>query len=244
MVKQSVKIIWALVGLLPVSVVAGSGTGNAKSATSGSPGGQHKVIFRENFDADSLSDQWQLKNPDADSMTLDGGTLVLLSEPGDWQAESVKNLPLYAEGKQLPKNWRAETRFSTEVLSYPGGGHEGSWVGMVLYLDKDNLMEISVTGHCCGDRRSVQFSKLSKGQWLPGYEVQVGGADKQPLSYYLKVEKHGFSYTGAFSEDGKKWIPVGTHKFLARKFTPGLYAVRHSRALETTTSFDWFEISN
>jgi len=240
MIRSTKDIIRTGVLALAVGLLAAGERGHADPGDSAA---QHDLIFREDFNADSLSAHWKLKNPDADAMVLDDGALVLLSEPGDWQQETVKNLALYADAQGLPKNWRAVTRLSTEVLNYPGSGSETSWVGMVLYLDKDNLMDITVTGHCCGDRRSVHFSKMAKGQWLPGYEVQVGGADKQQRTYYLKIEKHGFSYTGSFSEDGKKWIPVGTHKFLGKKFTPGLYAVRHSRALETTTSFDWFEIS-
>jgi len=201
-----------------------------------------RVIFHDDFNGDSLSGRWKLNNPDADAMTLDDGMLYLLSEPGDWKSASIKNKLTYADAHALPRNWNAMVKFSTEVLNYPGSGNETSWVGMVLYLDPDNHMDISIAGHCCGDRRSAHFSKMAKGNSLPGYELKVGGLSKQSLVYYLKLEKRGFSYTAYFSGDGRKWEKIGVHKFLGKNFAPGLFSVRHSRALETTTAFDWFEI--
>jgi len=201
-----------------------------------------RVLFRDDFNGNSLSEKWQLRNPDPDAMTVDGGVLYLLSEPGDWQAENVHNLLTYVDAGSLPRNWNAVTRFSTEVLDYPGGGNEASWVGIVLYLDKDNHLDIPITGHCCSDRRSAHFSKMSKGRAVPGYEIKLGGLIKKPVNYYLKLEKRGFSYTAYVSEDGLDWQKIGTHKFLGKKFAPGLFSVRHSRAVETTSAFDWFEI--
>lgn len=128
------------------------------------------------------------------------------------------------------------------MLEYPGSSNKTSWVGIVLYLDKDNSLNIPVTGYCCGDRRRVQFSKLAKGKWLPGYEFKVGGPDKNQLTYYLKVERRSFTYTAYVSEDGAEWNKVGLHKVLGKNFSPGLFSVRHPGALETTTSFEWFEI--
>ncbi|MBT3880645.1 MAG: VWA domain-containing protein [Candidatus Scalindua sp.] len=203
-----------------------------------------KIIFRDDFDGESLSKGWNIVNQNEEAMVMEDGLLYLISEPGEWKKESVHNLILYTDTQSLPKKWNIVTKLTTEVLQYPGTSDITSWVGIVLYLDKENCLNIPVTGYCCSDRRRVQFSKYAKGKWLPGYEFKVGGPDKNQLTYFLKVERRSFTYTAYVSKDGADWKKVGSHKALGKNYTPGLYSVRHPEALETTTSFDWFEIES
>jgi len=201
-----------------------------------------RVLFRDDFDGEMLGDAWEVLNPSEDNMVLDDGKLITISQPGNWEKESIPNLLLYRGADQLPKNWVIVAKMSTEVLDYPGNSNQTAWVGLVLYKDKVNQLELNINGRCCGDRRRANYQKLSGGKWLPGYEHSFGAPATEPRPYYLKIEKKRFEYTAYVSEDGTEWAKVGTHKVLGKKLRPGLFAVRAGGARETTTEWDWVEI--
>ncbi len=202
-----------------------------------------KVIFKEDFNDEFLSDVWEVKNDNPDGRVIDDGKLQIITMPGGLEKEKTQNLIAY--DKEIPaKNWDAIVKVSIPITSYGRRNSQGA--GLALIQDKDNFLLLVVTSswsaHWGGDYILARFWNRRSGQWVPELNHGISKPNTRPVTYYLKIEKRGFKYTAYYSLDEKKWAKVGTHAALGKHFKPALWAERWGSSTETIAEFDWFTL--
>lgn len=206
-----------------------------------------KDIFVEEFDQPFLGEDWEILNDTPDNRTLEDGIFYVIASPGEFVKGSVQNMLIYSKPIGA-KNYEVLTKFKASLTDYESIWFEGQqWVGLVFYGDKNTLLALVVRSeynyqYRGGRTRGALFYKTKEGKSVSESEVFLGGKDFNPYIYYLKVQKHGFKYTGYVSTDGQKWQEVGTLSMLGKKLRPGIFAVRGSKAREFVAEFDSFKI--
>ncbi len=94
--------------------------------------------FRDDFDGDGLSENWEVLNPNLDAFIVeDGALLILSSTPGGFPSENSPNL--FRLTREMPEgDWTVTARLSLDIQT----GSEMFYLG--LYDDKDNWIAAQV----------------------------------------------------------------------------------------------------
>jgi hypothetical protein len=142
---------------------------------------------------------------------------------------------------ELPGSYEAYVKLTTPVVDYPGSSNDTTQVNLSMIADNDNMLQLTIRGQCCGDRRQIQFWKLQNGEWAPAHVIDLERTD-DPVGYELKIAKTAFRYTAYYKNDNDKWQEIGTHAFLGASLRPTLDAVRLNDGRETITEIDVFRI--
>ena len=214
-------------------------------------------IFYDDFEGDTLSENWEVINEDPDNMVLDEGFLMVINQPGSFfnspksKKPNIKNLLIYRG--ELPKNYEVVTAFRVELTDWDSLNEGQQWSGLVLLKDPQNLMSlVTVTDYVTDPPIpwTIQglFVKFQKGKSTPPVKanlylfrsLQKPGDVKK--TFYFKIRKEKFKYTAFVSKDGKKWLEVGSYTYLGKGLRPGIAAWRGNNATETVTEFDYFRI--
>ncbi|MDX1709897.1 MAG: VWA domain-containing protein [Rhodovibrionaceae bacterium] len=197
------------------------------------------VFFEDEFEGAGLSEAWQVQNQDPNSMIVDGGKLFLVSTPGHPSNGNSTNLVQYAG--ELPGSYEAYVKLTTPVVDYPGSSNDTTQVNLSMIADTDNMLQLTIRGQCCSDRRQIQFWKLQNGEWAPAHGISLDRTD-DPVGYELKIAKNAFRYTAFYKNDNGEWQEIGTHAFLGKSLRPALDVVRLNDGRETITEIDVFRI--
>lgn len=204
---------------------------------------ESKVIFREDFNDEFLSDAWDVINADSDSMIIEDGHMTIVLEPGP-KDDIARNIVLYS--KKLPKSYDVYVKFKAEVVDFPNfRAWETQRSGLVFYSDKKNYMLLTTSsgGVSRGNPLIAVFDKLRKGEWLSGLN-QVMAKSNGPATYEFKIKKKKHKYTAYFKNQKGKWMEIGSFVDLKGKFKPGFLTWRTPKARETATDFDSFVITS
>lgn len=208
-------------------------------------------LLVEEFNGPLLADAWEIINVNPDNGIVDEGKFLVVTAPGDVHLETAENMILYKEN--IPaENYDVIAEFSTSILdeyfyntSYDNT-QNGQVSGVVLYLDKDNYLELVVGGSYgwagYGAGRAVMFFKRQSGKRENPFSKNIG-ALKNPDTYRLKIEKRKHNYTAYyFNPEEGEWQEIGKYTVLGKKFRPGLVTYRSKSAKEVTTEFDTLKV--
>jgi len=217
-----------------------------------------KVIFRDDFNEDFLSEDWDVQNPDAEAMVLDEGKLILMAREASLDKGNVPNLIIL--------NKAISAAHYTATIKLHGDFEEkyvrSAHAGLLLYADPQNFLEVWVRNSGTGLVPVKSNSFTSVNTILASYQKNSGGkisksATEVPIAWqwpknqtasvsfdvWMRIEKNKYKYTAYVSRDGEKWQSLGTIPLLGKKMKPALFASHQHYVSDTMVGFDWFEIS-
>ncbi|WP_161984413.1 vWA domain-containing protein [Mariprofundus erugo] len=203
------------------------------------------VLFHDDFDGDALAGQWEVRNPNQDTMIVEDGLLQIITEVPANGLFDPNNFVTYHT--DLPKNYEVDAR----VLLTQMEGECEYWtnapmVGLLLFQDAKNGISL-VAGHstnrCGSSADAVTFSKLKNGEWQPGFSANVGGS-KEDRVVQLRLRRSDRKFSAFYSVDGSKWVKLGEFAGLRSPYTRiGLIGLKGGKEThESVEKVDWFEI--
>jgi len=232
--KNALKIFYLMALLIPVAAMAEAQAGDSQS-----------VVFREDFNDEALSEQWEVRNANPDSMIIEDGKLQIVTEVPKNGIFDPQNFVVY--NKDLPKNYEIDVK----VLLTQMEGSCAYWtntplVGLLLSLDAKNnisLLASHSTNRCGSSSDAATFSKMKNGAWQPGFSRDIGG-QTEGREVLLRLVRQKFKYYAYYNADGKNWVKLGEFSDLKPKYTRiGLIAPRGgAKTHETIQKVDWIEI--
>lgn len=194
-----------------------------------------KDIFSEKFKGPDLSKGWVIINNDPDNRVIENGVMTIITAVGEPEKGTAKNVLVYKKD-DLPEDYEVTTKFTTELYTID---YKYDWVGLLFWADEDSHLKLVCR------LEMARFTKRLKGEEVPALEVWTY-KNKNPETYYLKVEKRKFKYTAYYGfEDDKgvvEWKSLGTHTMLGVKLYPGLITYRDEGAKEVAPEFKEFTI--
>ena len=215
-----------------------------------------KEYFRDDFDGQDLSEDWEVLNPNPDAFIVEDGQLLVVSgKAGSMAKETVENL--FKLSKPLPKgDWTVTARFTIEFQT----AKERVYIG--IFDNGDNYLEISAKAFIwqhgsgswwpaidvLGIKRSKGEDKVTSRRVWDGPKLGNFGdaARGVPQPILLRLEKKGRSYIGRlmFEGGGKpKWVTLDKFTILRQKgnVVVGLYQAGNVKG-ESTAMVDWVKI--
>lgn len=228
-----VNILCLMALLMPAAAMAEDQSGDSSATT-----------FREDFNDEFLSDKWEVRNENLDTMIIEEGALQIVSDVPKKGLFDPQNFVTY--NQDLPKNYEVEIKVAlTQMEGSCEYWTNSPMVGLLLSQDEKNGISL-VAGHstnrCGSSSDAIMYSKMKNGEWQPGFSRDIG-AQKEGREILLRLVRHKFKYYAYYNADGKKWIKLGEFSDLRPKYTRvGLIAQRGSaKTHEAIQKVDWFE---
>ncbi|MDX8395922.1 MAG: VWA domain-containing protein [Mariprofundaceae bacterium] len=199
-----------------------------------------KVIFRDDFDDEFLSEEWEIKNPNEEGMIVDDGSLQILT---DVFKESFFNPTNFVLLKQeLPRQYEVilKMRYTrTDASNY--NWRDVQTAGLFLFKDEQNAIVIAASNKAGVDNNywhdAIQYSKMIKNKWMPGYTLKLDGAKKE-REITLRIQHIKRKFIASYLDPKGEWQTVGEYTQLRAKYKVGIYASRGSKAHEDMEIFD------
>jgi len=214
-----------------------------------------KVIFRDDFNEDFLSEDWDVQNPDAEAMVLDEGKLILMAKAASLGKGNVPNFTVM--NKEISPSHYVVTVKLHGDFSQEQYGSGSQYAGLLLYADPTNYLELWVQndgsdatyGYTVNTIKAY-FQKVAGGTFsknenpaIIAWQREANYTTSMPFDVWLRIEKNKYKYSAFASRDGEKWISLGTIPFLGKKMKPALYADRNSNVPDSMVEFDWVEVN-
>lgn len=204
-------------------------------------------IFEDDFSGPFLNEAWQILQDDPDTRILDEGKFSVITGYGLFGDESVPNLLSY-NARIMEESYDISLKVTIEaqVADYDrflSWGH----VEFGLRMEKsanDDLQLVVALVSMPGFGPSAQgfFGKTESGEYGNSKNDFLSEPVDGPASFYLRLEKRGFRYTGYASANNEDWVELGTQLLIGKNFKPQLFAVRGEDFNELLVSFDDFKI--
>ncbi len=198
-----------------------------------------RVIFSDDFDGESLSDAWEVQNPNPDTMLVEDGLLLIVTEPWDGDfGDVVKNLVVLK--KDLPKEFEVELKLRH---SHDGTGGYSKWTtspvaGLMLRRDKDSFVLLAISGAQPSRIRAVTFAKEQGGEWKTILRKRLGD-DRDEREFTLRLRRAGRKLAAWYLDDKGKWQRLGDIPLLRVKgYRLALFATRDPDVQEVLVKFD------
>jgi len=196
--------------------------------------------FQDDFNDEFLSDQWEIMNPNEDSMIVEEGFLQILTD-------------VSKDGYFNPTNFvllKQELKGEYEIvlkMKYTRTDAASSWTsnqnaGLMLYKDKQNSIVFTAAnnwGNSTWHTDAVHFAKLKKGTWLPAYLANLKGAVKE-REISLRIQRIKRKFIASFLNDKGEWQTIGEYTELRPGYRVGIFAARGAKAHEDLEKFDSF----
>lgn len=194
-------------------------------------GGQpeFRLAWRDDFQGPVLDPRWSWEREDPTHWSLNArpGYLRIITQTGGIyeSTEKQKNLLLMPAPE-------GDFRIVTRCTIDPAENFQ--YAGLMVYLGRNNYVQIN---RAFTDGNSFNF------------DIEVGGTPinkRVPASattFYLRITKHGDSYSGDYSLDGQAWVTVGegTAPLAAPKL--GICAANNLPGKpQIPADFDFFEL--
>ena len=216
-----------------------------------------KVIFRDDFNEDFLSEDWDVQNPDAEAMVLDEGKLMLMTKESSLDKGNVPNL-IVLNKVISPSHYSVTVKLHGEFNDNSGYGIGSQYTGLLLYADPKNFFKLWVHNDGSSAEHGyvvnpidAYYQKVSGGKInkasshvMTAWQSERKRTSTMPFDVWLRMEKNKYKYTAYASRDGEKWRKIGTIPFLGKKFRPALFANGSKNVPDTLVEFDWFEVSD
>jgi hypothetical protein len=219
--------------------------------------------FRDDFDGDGLSEDWEVLNPNLDAFIVEDGALLILSAtPGGLPSENSPNL--FKLTREMPEgDWTVTARVSLDLQT----GSEMFYMG--LYDDKDNWIAAQVwskpdkyKGHgvflSSVKSANGQITRFNKR--LAGIRCNVCSPDwnwsnfierKFSRPIFLRLAREGRSFIvsgrqepeGEQGEEAAQWLELEKVTSLRAKGSLALNLVQSKKTQgESLAHVDWVKI--
>ncbi|MDX8391311.1 MAG: VWA domain-containing protein [Mariprofundaceae bacterium] len=203
-----------------------------------------KVIFRDDFNDEFLSDQWEIKNPNEEGMIVEDGSLQIITEVAK---ESFFNPTNFVLLKQtLPRQYEVilKMRYTrTDASNY--NWRDVQTAGLFLFKNEQNAIVLAASNKAGVDNNywhdAIQYSKMSKNKWMPGHTSKLDGAKKE-REITLRIQHIKRKFIASYLDPKGEWQTVGEYTQLRAKYKVGIYASRGSKAHEEMEIFDAFTL--
>jgi hypothetical protein len=202
--------------------------------------------YTDDFDRDTLGDQYSVLDSDPNRLTLVGGKLIIVG------TEPRKNIVLMNEF--FPEDFVATVIVAMEI-------GQDNFVGLRYHVDQENHLLLGIAGgrqnsevlvrrtiSGLRDRRQPFFFKLINEEQniiTPRVDA-LGSRDLEGFSpdvetWYLQLRREGVRYTGLVSADGVRWTRIGTHVMVQSHGQLG-FTVGSGGGIEHAAEFDAFSV--
>jgi beta-xylosidase len=168
---------------------------NASLTASASDQARYNSAWTDNFESSALDPRWSWEREDPTHWSLSArpGYLRIITQTGGIyeSTEKQKNLLLMPAPK-------GDFRIVTKCTINPTENFQ--YAGLMVYQGRNNYVQIN---RAFTDGNSFNF------------DIETNGApiNKRVLAtattFYLRITKHGETYTGDYSLDGEAWTTVG-----------------------------------
>ncbi len=216
------------------------------------PAQEEGPYFLDEFNGNSLSSNWEVLNEDPEGYIVENGKLLIVGmNNGHLSKGNVPNIIRYTGA--LPKgDWVATIKYSFPYQT----GREAPFLS--LYENNDNYITATTNSwsyyeEIRGARLYLSAWKRSRGKDTSFNTVIWGGAggkaftvDEAPNPIYLRIIKHGHSYTPSYRLEGMKqteWKDLEKFSVLRPKgnLAFGIFQAEDVKG-ETPMFVDWFRI--
>ncbi len=206
-------------------------------------------IFQDDFSGPFLNEAWQIINDDPDALILEDGKLSVISGPGSFTDKSVPNLISY-KAPIAEKDYDISVTVTVEATKadydrYWGYGAISFGLRMAKSPTSDIQLGLALTytADNGGNKYSyVYYGQTKGGKWGNSYTKPWYRSKDGAVTFYLRMEKRGFKYTGYIQNDKKEWVKLGTQLLLGKNLKPQLYATNPKDFHQVLVSFDDFKI--
>jgi regulation of enolase protein 1 (concanavalin A-like superfamily) len=240
-----------------VHVTQASGIPGVATVTSTGPDGivaTYTVNFAraassDEFNGATLDPKWTVVRPDPANQTVGGGALTVTPEAGDLVTTSnnAKNLVL----QPALGNWTI-----TSKLTFSAAPNAPSQQGGVIaYQDDDHYLKFDLEAASATDlelRTSLEDS-LQTNPAVSSNPIQVNQTlNSTPMNgvlptdntIWLRMTKHGYTYTTSYSVDGNTWVPVWSTGATLSNLKVGLLAFGGAATTGPKVAFDYFHVAS
>jgi hypothetical protein len=225
------------------------------SPVRGNAGEREPLGFRDDFDRPTIAGRWTVIQPDAKRWTLEGGRLVIVTQPAELtkKPEILRNQ--FVLDRDLPGDYTVDSKVTITLSS------QGNAAGVMIRQTSGDYVMLGYRGKEWGGNvwREAFFEKMTGGEAnLIGYpkrEISAGGTPidfigrrADPETVWLRLEKKGRTFTGSFSMDGTTWMKIGDHTVLGTggsRLALTAFNGPHAyleKPIEVSAEFDYVEV--
>jgi beta-glucosidase len=239
-----------------VHVTQASGIPGVATVTSTGPDGivaTYTVNFAraassDEFNGATLDPKWTVVRPDPANQTVGGGALTITPEAGDLVTTSnnAKNLVL----QPALGDWTMTSKLTFGAV--PNAPSQQG--GIIAYQDDDNYLKFDLEAASATDlelRTSLEDS-LQTNPAVGSNPIQVNQTlNSTPMNgvlptdntIWLRMTKHGYTYTTSYSVDGNTWVPVWSTGATLSNLKVGLLACGGAATTGPKVAFDYFRVA-
>jgi len=211
-----------------------------KEVTEVKPKPTSKVIFKDDFNDEFLSDQWEIKNPNEDSMIIEDGYLQILTGVAKDFFFNPENLVLLKHKLSGQYEIILKMKYSRTDSSSDWANNEIA--GILLFKDKQSAIALAA-GNNWGDNEhntdAAHFFRLRKNKWQPDFVANYHGAVKE-RNVTLRIQRIKRKFIASFVNEKGKWQTIGEYTVLSPHYQIGIFARRGGNAHEDMEMFDSF----
>ena len=210
--------------------------------------------FRDEFEGTKLGPSWKILKEDKNRWAVEGGKLLIITQKGGiWKkADNLKNQ--FVLERDLPADYVVTTKLATTLRS------QNNWAALLIHLDKDHYLQLGYWGkpwgnnvyrrpffakEVAGEPNVLEFGPREVGGEAGAPKIDFMGPRTSPETIWLRLEKRGSTFTGAFSMDGARWHKIGDHSMLRMGGARlGLMASNdQTDGAEVAAEFDFVEVA-
>ncbi len=202
------------------------------------------VIFQDDFNDEFLSDQWEIKNPNEDSMIVEDGFLQIVTDVSRDSFFNPTNFVLLKQ--ELHGQYEVILKMRFTRTDYYHNWSNNQTAGIILFKDKQNAMVLAASnawgspvGNNSWNTDAIHFSKMRKNEWMPDFTALLGAVKKE-RAITLRIQRIKRKFIASYLDAKGKWQTVGEFTQLRAKYRVGIYAARGGKAHEEMELFDSF----
>ena len=240
-----------------VHVTQAAGVPGTATVTSTGPDGivaTYTVNFApaassDEFNGNTLDPKWTVVRPDPANLKVGGGSLTITPEAGDLVTTSnnAKNVVL----QPALGDWTMTSKLTFSAA--PNAPTQQG--GIIAYQDDDNYLKFDLEAASSSDlelKTSLEDSRQSNPA-VSSNPIQVNqtlnstpmnGVLPSDNTIWLRMTKHGYTYTTSYSLDGSTWVPVWSTGATLSNIQVGLLAFGGAATTGPQVSFDYFHIGS
>jgi beta-xylosidase len=185
--------------------------------------------WTDSFDGPALDLRWSWvrEDPTHWSLKASPGHLRIITQAGGIY-EATK------DQRNLALMHAPEGDFRTIVKCTINPTENFQYAGLMVYQNEDNYVQVN---RAYTDGGSFNFDKETNGSMT---NTRIPGS---ATTFYLRITKHGDTYTGDYSLDGETWTTVGQGTAVVKNPMVGISAANNLPGVpEITADFDFFKL--